>query len=76
MVNRYQRGGIYVRGKKKMYYGTFRIDKQGVQLGELRPVARLEQTAGGIRPAALGSAATPGPGRAAGHTAAACGGSR
>ena len=26
MVNRYQRGGIYVRGKKKMYYGTFRID--------------------------------------------------
>jgi integrase len=26
MVNRFQRGGIYVRGKKKMYYGTFRID--------------------------------------------------
>lgn len=26
MVNRYQRGGIYVRGKKKTYYGTARID--------------------------------------------------
>jgi hypothetical protein len=26
MVNRYQRGGIYLRGKEKMYYGTFRID--------------------------------------------------
>jgi integrase len=26
MVNRYQRGGLYVRGKKKLYYGTFRID--------------------------------------------------
>jgi len=26
MVNRYQRGGVYVRGKKKMWYGTFRLD--------------------------------------------------
>jgi hypothetical protein len=26
MVNRFQRGGIFIQGKKKMYYGTFRID--------------------------------------------------
>jgi integrase len=26
MVNRYQRGGVYVRGKGKMWYGTYRID--------------------------------------------------
>jgi branched-chain amino acid transport system substrate-binding protein len=71
-----QRAALALSGSLRTLDGTFRIDKQGVQLGELRPVARLEQTAGGIRPAALGSAATPGPGRAAGHTAAACGGSR
>jgi hypothetical protein len=26
MVNRYQRGSISIRGKAKMYYGSFRID--------------------------------------------------
>jgi methyl-accepting chemotaxis protein len=25
-INRYQRGGIYLRGKKKMWYGTYRLD--------------------------------------------------
>ena len=24
--NRYQRGGVYLRGKKKMWYGTYRLD--------------------------------------------------
>ena len=25
-INRYQRGGVYLRGKKKMWYGTYRLD--------------------------------------------------
>ena len=67
---------LALSGSLRTLDGTFRIDKQGVQLGELRPVVRLDQTAGGIRPGALGSVATPGPGGAAGQTATACGGKR
>src|ERR1035438_644115 len=26
MVNRFQRGGVYLRGKKRMWYGTYRLD--------------------------------------------------
>ena len=43
-----QRAALALSGSLRTLDGTFRIDKQGVQLGELRPVARLEQTAGGI----------------------------
>ena len=70
-----QRAALALSGSLRTLDGTFRIDKHGVQLGELGPVARLEQTAGGM-PAALGSAGTPGPGGAAGHTVAACRGTR
>ncbi len=65
-----QKAALALSGSLHTLDGPFRIDTHGEQVGELWPVVRLEQTASGIRPAAVGS------GAAAGEAATGCGGAR